>query len=54
MLLAEEKGAAAIVIVLGIPGNFTTQLWGSGGEGPDLTKVPWFSVGLEDGTAAHV
>ena len=53
MLLAEEKGAAAIVIVLGIPGNFTPQLWGSGGEGPDLTKVPWFSVGLEDGTAAR-
>jgi hypothetical protein len=53
MLLAEQKGAAAIVIVLGIPGNFTTQLWGSGGEGPDLTKVPWFSVGLEDGTAAR-
>src|SRR4029077_14579932 len=53
MLLAEEKGAAAIVIALGIPGNFTTQLWGSGGEGPDLTKVPWFSVGLEDGTAAR-
>ena len=51
ILLAEEKGAAAIVIVLGIPGNFTTQLWGSGGEGPDLTKVPWFSVGLDDGTA---
>ena len=53
MLLAEEKGAAAIVIVLGIPGNFATQLWGSGGEGPGLTKVPWFSVGLEDGTAAR-
>jgi hypothetical protein len=50
MLLAEEKGAAAIVIILGIPGNFTTQLWGSGGEGPNLTKVPWFSVGLDDGT----
>jgi hypothetical protein len=53
MLLAEEKGAAAVIIVLGIPGNFTTQLWGSGGEGPDLTKVPWFSVGLEDGTAVR-
>ena len=51
MLLAEEKGAAAIIIVLGIPGNFSTQLWGSGGEGPDLTRVPWFSVGLDDGTA---
>jgi hypothetical protein len=53
MLLAEQKGAAAVIIVLGIPGNFTTQLWGSGGEGPDLTRVPWFSVGLEDGTAVR-
>ena len=53
MLLAEEKGAAAVIIVLGIPGNFTTQLWGSGGEGPDLTRVPWFSVGLDDGTAVR-
>src|SRR5580765_878149 len=53
MLLAEQEGAAAVIIVLGIPGNFTTQLWGSGGEGPDLTKVPWFSVGIEDGTAAR-
>jgi hypothetical protein len=51
MLLAEQKGAAAILIVLGIPGNFATQLWGSGGEGPDLTRVPWFSLGLDDGTA---
>ena len=50
MLLAEDKGAAAVIIVLGIPGNFTTQLWGSGGEGPGLTRVPWFSVGLDDGT----
>jgi hypothetical protein len=53
MLLAEEKGAAAVIIVLGIPGNFATQLWGSGGEGPDQTKVPWFSVGLDDGTAVR-
>jgi len=51
--LAEEKGAAAIVIVLGIPGNFATQLWGSGGEGPNQTKVPWFSVGQEDGQTAR-
>ena len=51
MLLAEEKGAAAVLIVLGIPGNFTTQLWGSGGEGPGLTKVPWLSLGNDDGTA---
>jgi peptidase M28-like protein len=53
MKLAEDKGAAAIVIVLGIPGNFATQLWGSGGEGPNQTKVPWFSVGQEDGVAAR-
>jgi hypothetical protein len=51
MLLAEQKGAAAVIIVLGIPGNLSTQLWGSGGEGPNLTKVPWFSVGNDDGTA---
>jgi Peptidase family M28 len=51
--LAEDKGAAAVVIIMGIPGNFSQQLWGSGGEGPNLTRVPWFSVGLEDGTAAR-
>ncbi|HEV3056669.1 MAG TPA: M28 family peptidase [Vicinamibacterales bacterium] len=53
MKIAEDKGAAAILIVLGIPGNFATQLWGSGGEGPDQTKVPWFSLGQEDGLAAR-
>jgi hypothetical protein len=53
MKIAEDKGAAAIVIILGIPGNFATQLWGSGGEGPDQTKVPWLSVGQEDGIAAR-
>src|SRR5262249_7605159 len=53
MALAEEKGAAAILIVLGIPGNFATQLWGSGGEGPNQTKVPWFSLGQDDGLAAR-
>jgi hypothetical protein len=39
MLLAEEKGAAAIVIVLGIPGNFPTQLWGSGGATRASAKI---------------
>jgi len=53
MKIAEDNGAAAILIVLGIPGNFTTQLWGSGGEGPGQTKVPWFSLGQEDGLAAR-
>jgi Peptidase family M28 len=49
MKIAEDRGAAAILIVLGIPGNFATQLWGSGGEGPNQTQVPWFSLGQEDG-----
>jgi len=53
MKIAEDKGAAAILIVLGIPGNFATQLWGSGGEGPGQTKVPWFSLGMDDGVAAR-
>jgi hypothetical protein len=53
MKLAEDRGAAAILIALGIPGNFTTQLWGSGGEGPNLTKVPWFSIGDQDGAVAR-
>ncbi|HEY7286541.1 MAG TPA: M28 family peptidase [Vicinamibacterales bacterium] len=53
MKIAEDKGAAAILIVLGIPGNFATQLWGSGGEGPNQTKVPWFSLGQDDGRVAR-
>jgi hypothetical protein len=53
MKIAEDNGAAAILIVLGIPGNFATQLWGSGGEGPNQTKVPWFSLGQDDGLAAR-
>ena len=53
MQMAEDRGAAAILIVLGIPGNFTTQLWGSGGEGPGQTKVPWFSIGEQDGAVAR-
>jgi hypothetical protein len=53
MKIAEDNGAAAILIVLGIPGNFATQLWGSGGEGPNQTKVPWFSLGQEDGVVAR-
>ena len=53
MKIAEDNGAAAILIVLGIPGNFATQLWGSGGEGPNQTKIPWLSLGQEDGLAAR-
>ncbi|HEX7136219.1 MAG TPA: M28 family peptidase [Vicinamibacterales bacterium] len=53
MKIAEDRGAAAILIVLGIPGNFATQLWGSGGEGPNQTKVPWFSLGQDDGRVAR-
>ncbi len=53
MKIAEDNGAAAILIVLGIPGNFATQLWGSGGEGPNQTKVPWFSLGQADGLVAR-
>ena len=53
MKIAEDRGAAAILIVLGIPGNFATQLWGSGGEGPNQTKVPWLSLGQEDGLVAR-
>lgn len=53
MKIAEDNGAAAILIVLGIPGNFATQLWGSGGEGPNQTKVAWFSLGQEDGLVAR-
>jgi hypothetical protein len=50
---AQEKGAAAVFLVLGIPGNFETQLWGSSGEGQELEPVPTFSVGLEDGAAVR-
>ena len=47
---AQSGGAAAVFIVLGIPGNFETQLWGSSGEGQELEPVPTLSLGLSDGT----
>jgi hypothetical protein len=42
---AEQKGAAAAVVVLGIPGNLTSQL----NSGAD--KIPSFSLGFDDGNA---
>ena len=42
---AEQKGAAAVVVVLGIPGNLSSEL----NSGAD--KIPAFSVGSDDGTA---
>jgi Peptidase family M28 len=45
---AQAAGAAAVAIVLGIPGNFTTQLWGTVPEG-QLEPVPTFSLGSDDG-----
>jgi Peptidase family M28 len=45
--LAEQKGAAAIFIVIGLPGNIKTQLYPTG------TNVPTFSVGMQDGYAVR-
>jgi hypothetical protein len=45
----QESGAAAVVIILGLPGNVTTQLWGSHGEEQTLDPVPTFSLGTDDG-----
>ncbi len=43
---AEEHGAAAVVIILAIPGtNFTAEMWAK------ADKIPTFSVGMEDGLA---
>jgi hypothetical protein len=44
---AEDKGAAAIVIIIAIPGNVTNQLWSRG------EHVPMFSMGLQDGEAVR-
>jgi Peptidase family M28 len=41
---AEDKGAAAVVVILGIPGNLSSQL------NTAAEKIPAFSVGLQDGT----
>jgi len=50
---AHDAGAAAVFMVLGIPGNVTTQLWGTGGESQRPTPVPTFSLGLDDGLAVR-
>ncbi len=41
--LAEQKGAAAIFVVIQLPGNVRTQFY------PTNTNVPTFSVGMNDG-----
>ncbi len=40
---AEDNGAAAVVLVLGIAGNLTHQMW------PQGVTIPTFSMGLDDG-----
>ena len=47
---AEEAGAAALFIILGIPGNVTNQP--TGGEA-DPAKMPVMMLGMEDGTAVR-
>ncbi len=42
---AEDKGAAAVIVVLGIPGNLSSELNGA------ADKIPAFSLGLDDGMA---
>lgn len=44
---AEGKGAAAIIVVLGIPGNLSSELNGA------AEKIPAFSLGLDDGMAVR-
>jgi hypothetical protein len=44
---AEDKGAAAVIVVLGIPGNLSSELNGA------ADKIPAFSLGLEDGMAVR-
>ncbi len=44
---ATDNGAAAIVLVLGTPGNVKTQMW------PVQTSVPFVSIGMQDGDAVR-
>jgi len=44
---AQDKGAAAIFIVLTLPGNIRTQMY------PQGTTVPTFSMGLDDGNSVR-
>jgi len=41
--LAEQRGAAAIICAIQLPGNIRTQLYPTG------TRVPTFSMGMKDG-----
>jgi hypothetical protein len=40
---AQDNGATAVILVLGMPGNFTNQMW------PQGATIPTFSMGQEDG-----
>jgi hypothetical protein len=42
-----ERGAAAIFVIVGLPGNLRTQFY------PVGSNVPTFSLGLKDGTAVR-
>ena len=42
-----ERGAAAIFVIVGLPGNLRTQFY------PVGSTVPTFSLGLQDGTASR-
>jgi hypothetical protein len=44
---AEDKGAAAVIVILGIPGNLSSELNGA------AEKIPAFSLGLDDGMAVR-
>ena len=44
---AQDKGAAAIIIAIALPGNIKTQLYPTG------TNVPTFSLGYDDGYAVR-
>jgi hypothetical protein len=44
---AEERGAAAVFVSIGIPGNFRTVV------GAGTTKVPGFTLGFQDGIAVR-
>ena len=48
MRRAQDRGAAAVIVVFAMPGNVSSQLISSAG-----VTVPLFSVGLEDGTVVR-
>lgn len=43
--IAQEHGAAAVFVIVGLPGNFKEQFY------PTPTTVPTFEVGMDDGYA---